>query len=157
MAAREFVLGLIEPFENTANAVGPEDEAIRSQTGAEFAIGVAAAMSAPGAKILGALGSTTNAEVRAIETAAQTAAKVPSTAFGRSIKSLRDTLNTGKGPWKLFTAHAEGSTSKVYGPSATSIEEVFVHEVTGERIVRHTVVEGDQVLHETFRPHAKFE
>ena len=87
----------------------------------------------------------------------QAAEKVASTPMGRAIQSLRETLSSGKGPWKLNTAHAEGSVSKVYGPNATSIEEVFVHQGTGERLIRHTVVEGDKVLHETFRQFSKFE
>lgn len=87
----------------------------------------------------------------------QAAGKAASTPMGRAIQSLRETLSTGKGPWKRNTAHAEGSVSKVYGPKATSIEEVFVNQQSGERIIRHTVVEGDKVLHETFRLFSKFE
>jgi hypothetical protein len=54
-------------------------------------------------------------------------------------------------------AERGAAVSKVFPATATSIEEVFVHEETGERIIRHTVVEGDTLWHETFRPYSKFE
>ncbi len=81
--------------------------------------------------------------------------KPASTALGRSVQSLKETLSTGKGPWIRTSAHAEQATAKVF-KGATSIEEVFVHSQTGERLIRHTVVRGSNVLHETFRPYAKF-
>ena len=85
------------------------------------------------------------------------AGKTATTPMGRAVQSLRETLGSGKGPWKVNSAHAEGSVSRVYGPNATSIEEVFVNQETGERLVRHTVVEGEKLLHETFRSFSKFE
>jgi hypothetical protein len=77
--------------------------------------------------------------------------KPPSTPFGGSVESLR----SGQGPWKLQSAHAEGATGRAY-KGATSIEEVFKNTQTGETIVRHRIVRGDEMLHETFRPYAKF-
>jgi hypothetical protein len=36
------------------------------------------------------------------------------------------------------------------------MEEVFVHQQTGERLIRHTVFKDGEILHETFRPFSKF-
>jgi hypothetical protein len=87
--------------------------------------------------------------------AAQAGAREASTTFGRSVQSLKETLGTGRGPWQQASAHAEEATAKAYR-GGTSIEEVFVNPQSGERIVHHTVVRGEEVLHETFRPYAKF-
>jgi hypothetical protein len=80
---------------------------------------------------------------------------VATTAFGRSVQSLKNVINTGKGPWRRLTVHAEGATGRAY-KDATSIEEVFRHTETGERIIRHTIVRGEEILHETFRTYSKF-
>lgn len=80
--------------------------------------------------------------------------RVASTAFGRSVGSLREFLSTGAGSWQRASAHAEAAVGRAYR-GGVSIEEVFVDKATGERIVRHTIVRGNEVLHETFRATAK--
>ncbi len=87
--------------------------------------------------------------------AAATGTRAATTAFGRSVQSLRDALSSGGGPWTQVSAHAERATARAYR-GGTSIEQIFVNRETGQRIVRHTIVRGDDVLHETFRPYAKF-
>jgi hypothetical protein len=85
----------------------------------------------------------------------QTTTRQASTEFGRSVQSLKESIQSGKGPWQRTSAHAEPARAKTYR-GGTSLEEVFVHQETGERIVRHTIVREENVLHETFRPFAKF-
>jgi len=82
----------------------------------------------------------------------------PSTAFGRSIQSLREFLASGKGPWRWASAHGEPPTSLSYTEKGAnlSMEEVFENVDTGERIVRHTVWKGQDLLHEALRLIAKF-
>jgi hypothetical protein len=82
---------------------------------------------------------------------------IPATPFGRAVKSLKEFMESGEGSWRRIAAHAEEATgtSKQYR-GATSIEEVFANRDTGERIVRHTIVKGERVYHETFRPYGKF-
>lgn len=93
---------------------------------------------------------------RGTQAAAQ-GAKQATTAFGRSVQSLKQQLGGGDGPWKRLTAHAEGATSQSKRlQGATSIEEVFVHQQTNEHLIRHTIVRDGEILHETFRPFAKF-
>lgn len=83
------------------------------------------------------------------------AARGASTAFGRSVQSLKDTLGSGKGPWGRVSAHAEQATGRAYR-GGTSIEEVFKNAETGEQIIRHTITRGGKILHETFRMYSKF-
>ncbi|MEK7448815.1 MAG: hypothetical protein AAB019_04940, partial [Planctomycetota bacterium] len=64
--------------------------------------------------------------------------KIPGTAFGKSIKSLR----SGSPNWQRVSAHAEGATGSNYR-GATSIEEIFRNIQTGEQIVRHRIVRGE--------------
>lgn len=78
-----------------------------------------------------------------------------STAFGRTVQSLKTFLSSGGGPWTRVSAHAEAVLARAYR-GATSIEEIFENPETGERIVRHTIVRGEELLHETFRPYAKY-
>ena len=69
----------------------------------------------------------------------------------------KETLAKGEGPWRRITAHAEGATSPAKRlQGATSMEEVFVHQQTGERLIRHTIFKDGEILHETFRPYSKF-
>jgi hypothetical protein len=82
-------------------------------------------------------------------------ARPASTPFGRSVQTLQHQLQTGKGPWNRVTAHAEPAQATVYR-GGVSIEEVYVHQQTGERIIRHIVVRDGKILHETFRSYAKF-
>ncbi len=83
--------------------------------------------------------------------------RTASTPLGKSIESLKQTLGGGGGPWKLLTAHAESATSPAKRlQGATSMEEIFVNQDTGERLVRHTIFKDGEILHETFRPFAKF-
>lgn len=77
------------------------------------------------------------------------------TSFGRSIQSLKEALSTGEGQWQRISAHAEEATGRAFR-GGTSIEEVFENTESGEEIVRHTIVRGEELLHETFRPYAKF-
>ena len=81
--------------------------------------------------------------------------RVASTAFGRSVGSLREFISTGTGTWQRTSAHVEAAAGRAYR-GAVSMEEVYVNSATGERIVRHTIVRGSEVLHETFRVTAKF-
>jgi RHS repeat-associated protein len=77
------------------------------------------------------------------------------TALGRSIRSLTSSLETGSGSWLRLSAHAETAAGRAYR-GGTSIEEVFINPATGERLVRHTIVRDGNILHQTFRPDAKF-
>lgn len=109
-------------------------------------------------------GETGSAAVEVIESAAQMGAgsagqvaRQASTAFGKAVEGVRQSLSGGGGPWSRLTAHAESATSESKRlQGATSIEEVFVQSETGQRVIRHTIVRGGEVLHETFRPYAKF-
>ena len=67
---------------------------------------------------------------------------------------LPDTLN---GEWIRTdpAEHAEQATARSYR-GAVSLEEIFVHQQTGQQIVRHTIVNEGRALHETFRTTAKF-
>ncbi|MEW6744303.1 MAG: hypothetical protein AB1486_16235 [Planctomycetota bacterium] len=85
----------------------------------------------------------------------ETAARGASTAFGRSVQSLKETLGSGKGPWGRISAHAEEASGRAYR-GGTSIEEVFRNAETGERIIRHTITRGGEILYETFRTYSKF-
>src|SRR5690349_1679370 len=76
-----------------------------------------------------------------------------STRLGESIQGLKQTLATGEGPWKLVSAHAEGATSTARRlQGGTSIERVYTHTQTGERLIRHSIVKGGEVLHSSVRP-----
>ena len=78
------------------------------------------------------------------------AARSASTPFGRLVQSLRG----GDDGWRLTSAHAEPATSGVY-KGGTSVEEVF--ERGTDRLVRHRIYDSrGNIVHETFRPHAKF-
>ncbi|OGX18423.1 MAG: hypothetical protein A2105_06180 [Omnitrophica WOR_2 bacterium GWF2_63_9] len=77
------------------------------------------------------------------------------TAFGRAVGSLKIFIESGKGPWSRVAAHAEEAVGRSYR-GAVSLEEIFVHQQTAERIVRHTIVNEGTILHETFRATAKF-
>jgi RHS repeat-associated protein len=73
-------------------------------------------------------------------------------AWGRILGDFR----SNPGSWTQVSAHAEPATSlaRRYA-GATSLEEVFVRG--GDRVVRHRVVNAaGEILHETFRPLAKF-
>lgn len=137
---------------------------------AQFAIGglLKGAMSALGGLLDAAAGAmsraaateattqvATQATTQAATQAEGAAAKTASTAFGRSIQSLKQSLGAGDGLWRRVAAHAEQAAGRAYR-GGTSMEEVFVNRQTGERIIRHTVVRGQQVLHETFRAYGKF-
>ena len=83
------------------------------------------------------------------------AAGTASTAMGRAIQSLKASISGGTGQWARTSAHAEAATGRAYR-GATSIEEVFVNQESGQRLVRHVIVRGEEILHETFRTFAKF-
>lgn len=82
--------------------------------------------------------------------AAAKAARVPSTQWGKTIADFKNNPDE----WRRISAHAEEATSKAYR-GGLSIEEVF--ERGTARLVRHRIYgpRGD-VLHQTFRPSAKF-
>ena len=71
-----------------------------------------------------------------------------STPFGRLVQSFKS------GGWRRVSAHAEPATAKRY-KGGTSIEEVFKHG--SDQLVRHRIYSASgKILHETFRPYAKF-
>lgn len=79
-----------------------------------------------------------------------TTGRTASTAWGRTI----DDLEKYADQWRRVSAHAEGATGRAYR-GGTSIEEVF--ERGGDRLVRHRIYgPNGEILHETFRPYAKF-
>lgn len=89
-------------------------------------------------------------------------ARAPSTVLGRAINSLKGQLSAEgdfvaeAGPWERASVHGEIAQSPVYR-GGTSLEEVFVNNQTGERLVRHVVYNRDgAIVHQTFRPVAKF-
>ena len=88
-------------------------------------------------------------------TAVTTTVRSASTAFGRSVQSLQQAIRSGSGEWQRVSAHVENAASRAYR-GGISVEEVFVNVQTGERIVRHLIVRGEKVLHETFRTYGKF-
>lgn len=104
--------------------------------------------------VFDSLGSAFTGEA-ATQATTQTTTQTASTAFGRSIQSLKQSVSSGDGLWRRVAAHAESAAGKAYR-GATSMEEVFINRQTGERIVRHTIVRGQQVVHETFRAYGKF-
>ena len=72
----------------------------------------------------------------AVAQGAKTAAsRAPSTAFGKSIEALQQSRTTGAGPWKLFTAHAEGSVSKTYNDGNRRFIGVSSARCRGKRAV----------------------
>lgn len=81
--------------------------------------------------------------------------RAPATAMGRSIQGLKEFLDEGTGAWQRTSSHAEAATGRAFR-GGTSIEEVFVNQDTGQQLVRHTIMRGDELLHETFREVAKF-
>lgn len=83
------------------------------------------------------------------------AARAPATAMGRSIASLKEFLEEGAGSWERASSHAEAAVGRAYR-GGTSIEEVFVNQETGQRLVRHTIVRDGEILHETYREYVKF-
>ena len=83
--------------------------------------------------------------------------KRATTPLGKSIQSLKEQLNSGKGPWKKIAAHAEKSTSKTKKlRGGVSVEEVYINNKTGQRLIRHIVSKDGKVPHQTFRPFTKF-
>lgn len=92
--------------------------------------------------------STSMAAGRAAK--AGTAERAASAPAGRLIQDFR----RGGDDWRRASPYAEPATGKAYS-GGTSIEEVF--ERGDDRLVRHRIYgpNGD-VLHETFRPYAKF-
>jgi hypothetical protein len=104
----------------------------------------------------GAAESTTQAATTQVATqAGGTATRTASSTFSGSIQSLKQSISSGDGVWRRVAAHAEQAAGRAYR-GATSMEEVFVNRQTGERIVRHTIVRGQKVMHETFRASGKF-
>jgi hypothetical protein len=82
--------------------------------------------------------------------AVSVAERSASTPFGRLVQSFKE----GNGGWRRISAHAEQATSNAY-KGGTSVEEVF--ERGSDQIIRHRIYgPAGKVLHETFRPYAKF-
>jgi hypothetical protein len=75
--------------------------------------------------------------------------------MGRAVESLKGFLDDGSGAWRLTSSHAEAATGRAYR-GATNIEDVFMNQETGQRLIRHSIWRGDDMLHETFREVAKF-
>lgn len=81
---------------------------------------------------------------------AVTTGRTASTSWGRTI----DDFQQHGDQWRRVSAHAEGATGRAYR-GGMSIEEVL--ERGGDRLVRHRIYgPNGEVLHETFRPYAKF-
>jgi hypothetical protein len=79
-----------------------------------------------------------------------TAVRPASTPWGRTVRDFQ----VNSDAWSRVSAHAEAASGRIYR-GGTSIEEVFT---SGDQwLVRHQVYDstGD-LLHETFRPYAKF-
>ena len=78
------------------------------------------------------------------------ATRSASTQWGQTVQDFQA---SGDG-WSRVSAHAEQATGRIYR-GGTSIEEVFSRG--GQRLVRHRIYDtGGKVVHETFRPYAKF-
>ena len=81
--------------------------------------------------------------------AARGAAKA-STSWGRTVQDFQQYGDQ----WRRVSAHAEAAAGRAYR-GGTSIEEVF--ERGTERLVRHRIYDPNgEIMHETFRPYAKF-
>ena len=152
--AGDYVMAVIELAPVIAASAKPAAAALRGAGRVVSKVGEVAsagakkfseAVSAGVRKVLGSGATRGGAQAGA------QAAKVPTTAFGKAVEALK----AGDKAWSRVTAHAEGATGRAY-KGATSIEEVFEHAQTGERMVRHTIVRGEEVLHETYRTYAKF-
>lgn len=76
--------------------------------------------------------------------------RTASTSWGRTVQDFQQYGDQ----WRRVSAHAEAATGRAYR-GATSIEEVF--ERSTDRLVRHRIYgPNGEILHETFRPYAKF-
>lgn len=81
---------------------------------------------------------------------AVTTGRTASTSWGRTVQNFEQYGDQ----WRRVSAHAEATTGRAYR-GGTSIEEVF--ERGTDRLVRHRIYgPNGEVLHETFRPNAKF-
>lgn len=81
---------------------------------------------------------------------AVTTGRTASTSWGRTI----DDFQQYGDQWRRVSAHAEGAAGSAYR-GGTSIEEVF--ERGTDRLIRHRIYgPNGEILHETFRPYAKF-
>ncbi|MET0600771.1 MAG: RHS repeat-associated core domain-containing protein [Baekduia sp.] len=123
--------------------------------GAGFAVGqIAGTVIGPGKIGAAARGVRGAMEARATATGAARVAKAAgaeraSTPFGRLVQSFKEGDD-----WVRTSAHAEQATGKAYR-GGMSVEEVF--ERGEDRLVRHRIYGSDgDILHETFRPYAKF-
>ena len=84
-----------------------------------------------------------------VDDAARTG-RAASTSWGRTVQDFRQHGDQ----WRRVSAHAEGATGRTYR-GGTSIEEVFERGV--DRLIRHRIYgPNGEILHETFRPYAKF-
>jgi hypothetical protein len=101
---------------------------------------------ASAAAILGGIASLSQGKNDGVSVKAE-----PTTPFGKSVESLK----SGDGNWKLSSVHAEPATGQAY-KGGTSVEKVYVNSQTGERVVTHEILRGNETLHQTFRPYAKF-
>jgi hypothetical protein len=103
----------------------------------------------PGGKLAKA-GRLTKDAAKAADEVAATAARSPSTQWGKTIADFKN----NRDGWRRVSAHAEEATSKTF-QGGLSVEEVF--ERGGDRLVRHRIhgLNG-KILHETYRPDAKF-
>ncbi len=135
---------------SSGNVVG----ALLDLTGLAFD---AVAAAAPGVPAGAAAAIKAGRAANAVDAAkgGASAARGASTAFGRSVQSLQETIGSGRGQWGRVSAHAEQATGRAYR-GGTSIEEVFKNAETGEQIIRHTITRGGEILHETFRTYSKF-
>ncbi|MCL4293788.1 MAG: hypothetical protein KJ056_12295 [Acidimicrobiia bacterium] len=94
--------------------------------------------------------TTAATEMAGVAEDAVTAGRTGSASWGRTI----DDFQHNGDRWRRVSAHAEGATGRTYR-GGTSIEVVF--ESGGDRLIRHRIYgPNGELLHETFRPYAKF-
>jgi hypothetical protein len=98
-------------------------------------------------------------ELPHVEDAARAATGVgreASTALGRSIQSLKESIRSGSGPWTRIGRRVEAAKGKAYR-GGTSVEEWYRNSETGEELFRHVIERGDEVLHENVRTYSKMD
>ena len=137
----------------TVGTAGAGSEALvaAGEMDAAAIAGDVTAAAATDAAMAGEEAAATEAEVAAEETASagESAASEPSTEWGRTIQSFR----SGDEDFALRSVHAEASSSY---PGGVSTESIYDYG-DGQTLVHHEIYDvNDELVHETFRPYAKF-
>ena len=76
----------------------------------------------------------------------------PSRGFGELIDDYAQTPDN----WRRISEHAENATRKGARNAGASVQEIYENMQTGERIIRHTVIDDvGKVVDDHFRPNYK--